>query len=78
VGRVWYACAMHKNENTKTTARHLRTGMVLVGSGFTVTHNAWSGVRTPKGKVIVEGFYPGSPVKAHVWNASTTLTVVVD
>jgi hypothetical protein len=67
---------MNKNENT--TARHLRAGMVLAGSGFTVTHNAYSGVRTPKGKVVVEGFYPGSPVKAHVWNASTTLAVVVD
>lgn len=75
---VWYAYTMNKNENSKTAARNLRAGMVLAGSGFTVTHNAWSGVRTPKGKVIVEGFYPGSPVKSHVWNASTTLSVVVD
>jgi hypothetical protein len=61
----------------KTTARNLRTGDVLAGSGFTVTHNAWAGVRTPKGKVIVEGFYPGQAVRQHVWNASTTLSVVV-
>ena len=66
---------MHKNENTKTTARHLRTGMVLVGSGFTVTHNAYAGVRTPKGKVVIEGYYPGQAPRIHVWNASTTLTV---
>jgi hypothetical protein len=75
VGGTWYAYAMNKIENT--TARNLRAGMVLAGSGFTVTHNAWAGVRTPKGRVVVEGFYPGSPVKSHVWNASTTLAVVV-
>ena len=60
-----------------TTVRHLTTGDVLAGSGFTVTRTPWAGVRTPKGRMVVEGFYPGSPNKAHVWNASTTVSVVV-
>lgn len=66
---------MNKNTVSKT-ARTLRAGDVLAGSGFTVTHNAWAGVRTPKGKVVVEGFYPGSPVKAHTFTASTIVPVV--
>lgn len=54
-----------------TTARHLKAGDVLAGSGFTVTHSAYSGVRTRKGYVIVEGFYPNGAVKAREWNANT-------
>lgn len=60
----------------KVTARHLTEGMVCAGSGFTVTHNAWRGVRTPRGKVIVEGYYPNKPVKRHEWNANTTVHIV--
>lgn len=65
---------MMKNVVTKS-AKSLRAGDVLACSGFTVTHNAWSGVRTPKGKVVVEGFYPGSPVRAHKWSAHTVVQV---
>ena len=64
------------NEIKNTSVRHLLAGDVLAGSGFTVTRTPYSQVRTPKGRLVVEGNYPGSPVKAHVWNASTTVAVV--
>jgi hypothetical protein len=57
-------------------ARHLRKGDVLVGSGFTVTAHAWAGTRTPKGKVYVEGFYPGSEPKRYEWSAGTVVSLV--
>lgn len=58
-----------------TTARHLKRGDVLAGSGFTVTHNAYAGVCTRRGYVIVEGFYPGGAVRAREWNANTRVPV---
>lgn len=70
----WYTYVM--NNNKQTSVRHLNAGDVLAGSGFIVARRPWAGVRTPKGRMIVEGNYPGSPVKAHVWNASTTVSVV--
>lgn len=66
---------MNSKTETKTTARHLRAGDVLTGSGFVVSHNAWAGVRCPKGHVYVEGAYPGGDHKRFTWNASTTVTV---
>lgn len=57
-------------------ARHLVKGDVLAGSGFVVDMNAYRGVRTPAGKVVIVGYYPGSPVKAHVWNASTKVSTL--
>lgn len=59
-----------------TTARHLQEGDVLVGSGFIVTHNAWAGVRTPKGKVNVAGHYPGGADSVRHWGASTSVQVM--
>jgi hypothetical protein len=64
--------------HTPTTARHLRAGDVIAGSGFVVTHNAYALTRTPKGRVVIEGYYPGSPVKAYEWSANTRVPVVVD
>lgn len=61
------------NYNT-TKASDLRAGMVLA-SGFTVTHNSWRGVRTPRNKVEVEGFYPGRDNSRVQWNRNTTLFV---
>lgn len=55
--------------------RDLAAGDVLTGSGFVVTHTPWRGVRTPKGRMIVEGFYPGGTVKRYEWSASTTVSV---
>lgn len=66
---------MNKENIVSTTARFLDAGDILVGSGFVVTRTAYRGVRTPSGKVRVEGHYPGSPVKAYEWNASTRVTV---
>ena len=57
------------------TARNLQANDVLAGSGFVVSLNPWVGVRTPSGKVNVEGRYPRSLVERHVWNANTTVTV---
>jgi hypothetical protein len=67
---------MNETQNIRTTARYLRAGDVLLGSGFVVTHNAYTSVRCPKGMIHVEGNYPDGGVKVHTWNASTTLTVV--
>ena len=67
---------MNKNKNTESVSvRHLRAGDVLAGSGFVVARTPWAGVSTPKGRMIVEGNYPGQPVHSHVWNASTTVRV---
>ena len=41
-----------------TTAGDLMGGDVFA-TGFVVTHNAYRGPRTPKGKVVVEGNMPG-------------------
>jgi hypothetical protein len=60
----------------KVAAKDLYEGAVLIGSGFVVTANAWRGVRTPKGKVYVEGYYPGQEETLHVWNASTVVSVL--
>lgn len=59
-----------------TSVRHLHAGDVLAGSGFTVTRTPYTQVRTPKGRLVVEGNYPGKPVKAYEWNASTTVVIV--
>lgn len=67
---------MNINSQILVTARHLRTGDLLVGSGFVVTHGAYTSVRCPKGKVHVEGRYPGKRAKVATWNANTTLMVV--
>lgn len=64
------------NNVTETSVRYLSAGDVLAGSGFTVTQRPYSGVRTPKGRMIVVGFYPGSEPKSYVWNASTRVSVV--
>ena len=72
---------MNSNENlsqihtVSTVARWLLAGDVLTGSGFTVTANAFRGVRTPKGKVWVQGHYPGGEVATHEFNANTRMTV---
>ena len=58
-----------------TSARFLLAGDVLAGSGFVVTARATRGLRTPKGKVEVDGFYPGSPVKRYEFNGSTRMMV---
>lgn len=50
--------------------------MVLAGSGFVVTENAYAGVRTRRGYVIVTGFYPGGAVRAREWNANTRVPIV--
>lgn len=67
--------ALNQIHTVSTTARWLLAGDVLVGSGFTVTRKAVRGLHTPKGKVEVCGFYPGSPERRYEWNGSTTLTV---
>jgi hypothetical protein len=60
-------------ETVKTTARHLRAGDVLAGSGFVVTAHA---IALPGGKVLISGKYPSDArVATRAWNASTTLTV---
>lgn len=61
---------------TTTAARNLRAGDVLAGSGFTVTENAYAGVRTRRGYVIVTGFYPGGAIRAREWNANTRVPVL--
>lgn len=68
---------MNNNEmhTIATTARFLLPGDVLIGSGFTVTEKAFRSVRSPKGKVIVTGHYPGKPSGHYEWNGSTTITV---
>lgn len=76
VGDPCYAYSMNKSETVPTTVRHLQVGDVLAGSGFEVTHNPFTSVRCPKGKLHVEGFYPNGPVKRVTWNASTTMNVV--
>jgi hypothetical protein len=60
-------------ETVKTTARHLRAGDVLSGSGFVVTRNA---IPLTSGRVLVCGRYPSQMLPTQrAWNASTTLTV---
>lgn len=61
-----------------TQAQHLEAGMVLAGSGFIVTHDAYKGVRTPAGKVRIEGHYPGDVPSVNEWNARTVVSVVVN
>lgn len=60
----------------RIAASDLRTGDICAGSGFTVTHDAWRGVRTPSNKVEVEGKYPsqGKPGR-NQWNRNTQITV---
>jgi hypothetical protein len=62
--------------NKRVAVRQLVQGDTLLGSGFVVTRTPWAGVRTPKGKMVVEGHYPGSPVRAHEWNANTVVTTL--
>ena len=57
-------------------AQDLRKGDTLAGSGFVVTHNAYILTRTPKGKCIVEGHYPNSPVKRHEFGRYTKVPVI--
>lgn len=64
------------NNNKQTTVRFLNAGDVLAGSGFTVTRRPYTSTRCPKGRLHVEGFYPGKPVKVHTFNASTAVSVV--
>jgi hypothetical protein len=60
----------------RTSVRHLTSGDVLAGSGFTLTHTPYPSVRGRKGYLWVEGFYPNGAVKCREWNASTTVSVV--
>lgn len=58
-----------------TQVRHLVPGDILV-SGFVVMSKPVRLSKTPAGKVVVRGHYPGSPIKDHVWNPSTTVNVL--
>lgn len=64
------------NNIKTTTVRNLDAGDVLAGSGFVVARRPYTSTRCPKGRLHVEGNYPGSPVKVHTFNASTTVQVV--
>ena len=67
---------MNNNKNlVSTSVRYLAAGDVMTGSGFTVARQPYSSVRCPKGRLHVEGNYPGSEVKVYTMNASTTVTV---
>jgi len=57
------------------TAKDLRAGDVVIGSGFVVTRNAWIDYRGTK-RAVVTGNYPGSPVKQHLWNRGTRVPVL--
>lgn len=61
--------------NKNKTVRSLLIGDMLVGSGFIVTNNPYRAVRTPAGRMVVEGYYPRGTIKAYEWNASTTVVV---
>lgn len=63
------------NNIKNTQVRFLRAGDVLV-SGFVVTHNPYRATRTPSGKMVVEGHYPGKEIKRNVWSAGTVVNVV--
>lgn len=70
-----------------TSARYLRPGDVLTGSGATIHRVVTDGLfmrrpddtpsRTlwPKGKVEVMVTYPGYPAQVAYWNARTTMQV---
>lgn len=66
------------NNRMNTQAQYLEAGMILADSGFIVTRDAYRDDRTPDGKVIIEGHYPGDVHTMAEWKARLVVSVVVN